>query len=681
MNIKTDFPYRVREIENLWIPLSDGSRLAARCWLPADAEARPVPALLEYLPYRKNDGTAIRDAIQHPYLAGHGYACIRVDLRGTGDSEGILYDEYLPQEQDDALEVLAWIAAQAWCNGSMGMFGLSWGGFNSLQIAARRPTALKAIITFCSTDDRYADDVHYMGGCLLAYDMLPWASTMLVYNAAPPDARFVGERWRDMWLERLEKTPPYVEAWMAHQRRDAYWKHGSVYEDYAAITIPVYAVGGWADGYTNSVPRLLAGLPGPRKGLIGPWAHNYPEAGSPAPAIGFLQESLRWWDYWLKGIDTGIMDEPMLRCWIQEGQPPRTYYAQRPGRWVADPAWPSPHIRPQAYALNAGLAATQVDGVLARAAAPTTSLTLQGSQANGLDTGSWTTYGLPGEYPADQQAQDGQSLTFTSAPVAAPVDILGLPQVKLTVAMDQPSAFVVVRLCDVAPDGASTLVSWGVLNLTHRDSHEFPTPLAPGEPFTATVQLNMIGYTLPAGHRWRVSLSPTHWPLIWPSPRPVRLTLFTGEPSQLVLPIRPPQPGDAQLTPFQPAEGAPPLPIEMVRTAKTQRTKCVDIVTGRTELQNVFDFGRVRFSDNGLEYEDITTDTYTIQEGDPLSATVRCDRLLEYQREDWRIRIETLSTMTSDAAIFHVTNQLDAYEDATRVFTKTWTFRIPRDLV
>ncbi len=681
MKLKVEFPRPIREIENTWIPLSDGTRLAARIWLPIDAEEKPVPALLEYLPYRKNDGTADRDAIRHPYLAGHGYACVRVDIRGTGDSDGILYDEYLPQEQDDALEVLGWLAAQPWCTGSIGMFGISWGGFNSLQIAARRPPELKAILTIDSTDDRYADDVHYVGGCVLAYEMLPWASIMLVYNAAPPDPRWVGERWREMWLERLEKTPPYVEAWLSHQRRDAYWKHGSVGEDFSAITIPVYAVGGWADGYPNAIPRLLAGLPGPRKGLIGPWAHSFPEEGDPGPAIGFLQESLRWWDYWLKGIDTGIMAEPMLRCWQQESRPPQTYYAERPGRCVAEPAWPPPGLKPQTYFLNAGAAGSSLDGVLEDTAAPAASLTFQGLQTTGIDTGSWCPYGLPGDFPADQQAQDGQSLTFTSTPVETPVDILGFPQVQLTVAADQPTAFLAVRLCDVAPTGASTLVSWGVLNLTHRYGHEFPTPLTPGESVNVTIQLKVVGYTLPAGHRWRVALSPTLWPMVWPSPRPVTLTLFTGESSQLILPVRPPLAEEKQLRPFEPAEFSPPLPVEKIRTGQTHRHRHTDIITGRTELKNVFDFGRIRFNDNGLEVEDITTDTYTIVEGDPLSATVRCERLLEYQRGDWRVRIETASTMTGDATTFHVTNLLDAYEGNTRVFTKTWTFSILRDFV
>ena len=232
-----------------------------------------------------------RDAMMYPYLAGHGYACVRVDMRGAGEADGILLDEYLEQEQNDALEVIAWIAAQPWCDGGVGMCGISWSGFNALQVAARRPPALKAIITMCSTDDRYADDVHYTGGCI-GYDALPWASIMFNINAAPPDPRFVGERWRELWLARMAQTPPYIDAWLAHQTRDAYWRHGSVCENYAEITCPVYAIGGWVDGYTNAIPRLLAGLPGPRKGLIGPWSHTFPNHAEPGPAIGFLQEVL-----------------------------------------------------------------------------------------------------------------------------------------------------------------------------------------------------------------------------------------------------------------------------------------------------------------------------------------------------------------------------------------------------
>lgn len=272
MQVVDTFPRPVRVVENVWIPLSDGCQLAARVWLPQDAESRPVPGILEFIPYRKRDSTRLRDEPIHHYIAGHGYAALRVDVRGSGDSDGLMADEYQQREQDDALEVIAWIAARPWCDGNVGMTGISWGGFNSLQVAARRPAALKAIITLCSSDDRYADDAHYMGGCLIN-ENLTWGAVLLCSNALPPDPEIVGERWQAMWRDRLENAVLFPELWLQHPVRDEYWKHGSVCEDYGAIQCAVYAIGGWADAYRNAVPRLLEGLHAPRKGLIGPWCH------------------------------------------------------------------------------------------------------------------------------------------------------------------------------------------------------------------------------------------------------------------------------------------------------------------------------------------------------------------------------------------------------------------------
>jgi len=673
--IKSKFPCAIREIENTWIPLADGARLAARIWLPEGAELEPVPALLEYIPYRKNDGTAIRDAIRHPYLAGHGYACVRVDMRGSGESDGILYDEYLPQEQDDCLEVMAWIAAQPWCDGGIGMFGKSWGGFNALQVAARRPPQLKALITIGFTDDRYHDDVHYMGGCLLASQMLPWATVMLGHNAQPPDPRWVGERWRDMWLERMDKSPPFVEAWVAHQRRDAFWKHGSVREDHSAIQVPVYAVGGWGDGYNNSIPRLLEGLSVPRKGLIGAWSHNYPDEGVPGPAMGFTQESLRWWDHWLKARDTGVMDEPMLRAFILESEPPSTAYTQRKGHWVADPSWPSPHVGEQLLYLNSDGAANTMAPTPASPAA----LDFVGLLQHGFDSGEWASFGSSGEFPPDQRTADGECLAFASAPVAAPVAILGNPEVDLELEVDKPQALVAVRLCDVAPDGASTLVSWGLLNLAHRDSHEDPAPLEPGRRYRVTVQLRMMGYQLAAGHRWRIGISPTFARHAWPSPGTVRLRVHAGEGSRLRLPVRTPQPADRRLPALPPVEHSPPLALDWVRAPRREHTVAHDRVGGWTTLTQTSDEGRVRFLAHGLEMDHRSTEVFSVREGDPLSAMQQIRAVTEFQRDEWRTRVETESVMTADATHFHLANHMDAYEGEVRVFSKTWTQAIARD--
>ena len=333
----------VAETPDMGITLADGCRLSARVWMPEDAETDPVPAILEFLPYRKRDGTAARDALTHPWMAARGYACIRVDMRGNGDSDGLMEDEYSPQELSDAVEVIHWLAAQPWCRGTVGMMGISWGGFNALQVAALQPEPLKAIITLCSTVDRYADDIHYKGGCLLN-ENLGWGATMWAYSSRPPDPALRAD-WRDLWLRRLEAEPFLPALWLRHQRRDAYWRHGSVCEDFGAITAATLAVGGWGDSYKNAVPALVGNLSAPVKGIVGPWVHKYPHFAVPEPRIGFLQEAQRWWDRWLKGISNGAEDDPAYRQYLMDGVRPATWYADRPGRWLAGDGAPAPSRR------------------------------------------------------------------------------------------------------------------------------------------------------------------------------------------------------------------------------------------------------------------------------------------------------------------------------------------------
>ncbi len=541
--VVSEFPRAFHEVEVVFIPLSDGTNLSARYWIPDDADDHPVPAILEYIPYCTRDGTAARDEAMHPYFAGHGYAAIRVDMRGSGESDGIMQDEYLRQEQNDALEVIAWIAAQPWCDGNVGMMGKSWGGFNSLQVAAQRPPALKCIISVYSTDDRYADDVHYMGGCLINNNP-SWAFVMFGNNARPPDPALVGERWRELWMARLEANRPWLIDWLTHQTRDAYWKHGSVCENYAEIDIPVYAIGGWADGYSNPVPRMVAGLNSPTKALIGPWGHQYMHQAMPGPMMGYMTEALRWWDYWLKGEDTGVMDEPRYRVWMQDSIEPRRHYDYRPGRWVAEDSWPSATISPCEYALNKqGLAQT---------ATTPERLSVKSPVDTGICSPAWLNHGEvePSE-PGDQRADDMRSLCFDGEPLSEALEIFGAPEVTLELDVDQPQAIVAVRLCDISPDGASTRVSYGLLNLSHRDSHESPEPLVPGQRYRVTVLLNDIAHRFAQGHRVRVAVATSQWPIAWPSPAMVTLGLHTGI-STLRLPERARQASDELLSDLPP---------------------------------------------------------------------------------------------------------------------------------
>jgi uncharacterized protein len=669
--IVRDYPRSVRVIENLWVPLSDGTRLAAKIWLPDDAEERPVPAVFEFLPYRKRDGTAVRDELLYPYLAGHGYAGVRVDLRGHGDSDGVPDDEYSAQEQADGVEAIAWIAEQPWCTGSVGMHGISWGGFNALQIAALRPPALKAIITLCSTDDRYADDVHYKGGLPLGLDMLHWGTYMLLANAEPPDPAIVGEdRWRDLWVSRIDASEPLGEIWLSHQRRDDYWKHGSVIEDHAAIECAVYAVGGWQDGYTNAVPRLLAGLSSPRKGLIGPWGHTWPQSGSPAPAIGFLQESVRWWDHWLKGEDTGIADEPMLRAWVQDSVRPSPTHAERPGRWVTADGWPPEGTVETFHLGRYGLTADAGERV---------DRSIRGRQTCGLDSGAWCGEGETSDDPDDQRADDGMSLTFDSAPLAADMHILGFPRAVLELSSDRPVALVCVRLCEVFPDGASKLVTRQILNLCHQDSHEHPEPLEPGRTYSVTIELDSIGHVVAAGNLLRLAVSPTYWPWAWPSPEPVTLTVATGAGSRIELPVIPAGAGD-DAPPFEPPVLAEPLPIERLAAGETARRIVRDVQTGRTDLHFLWDSGGHIVYPHGMRELAENEAVYSIVEGDPLSAEVRCFQAIEYQRDEHHVRVEARGRMTCDGESFLLEHTLLATERGETVRERRWAKRIPRDL-
>jgi uncharacterized protein len=667
-----DLPTKVQRLKDVWIPLSDGTRLSATVWLPEDAALSPVPTILEYLPYRKSDATAIDDSVRHPYFAAHGYASVRVDIRGTGDSEGILLDEYHPKEQEDALEVLRWLAGQPWCSGAVGMMGISWGGFNSLQIAARRPPELKAIISACSTDDRYADDVHYIGGTVLSYYMLLWASVMLAYSARPPDPLVVGDRWRDLWRQRLEHNSFLIEPWLSHQRRDDYWKQGSVCEDYSSITCPVYLVGGWSDGYTNAIFRLLEGLSCPRKALIGPWEHVWPEEGVPGPAIGFLQEALRWWDRWLKGIDTGIMNEPTLRCWMQDAVPPKPSYEERPGRWIAEPSWPSASISTDVLQLGPG---TLQPGQAAPAV-----LFHSSPQTVGLGAGSWLPYGNPAHLPIDQRGDDAGSLCFDTAPFDRPVELLGMPEALLVVESSQPRAFLAVRLCDLAPDGTSALITRGILNLCHRDSHEHPTLLEPHRPYRVRLPLKAIAYSLPPGHRLRLAISTSYWPWVWPSPEPVTIGVQVGNSSALRLPVRPARPEDDHLIPFEPPETATPLHFEWLRPRSPELTIVHDVASGRVDYRERRSLWGGRKLPDGLEYLDDDPLCYTIVEDDPLSAAVRCNRTIDIGRGTWRTRVEVATTMSATRESFLITGHLTALEGDEGFYARSYSLSIPRDL-
>jgi len=662
----------VRTIEHTEIPMPDGVHLAARIWMPERAEETPVPAILEYIPYRKRDFTRARDETMHPYFAAHGYAAVRVDLRGSGDSEGMLTDEYLQQELDDGVALIDWIASQPWCDGNVGMMGISWGGFNALQIAAMQPPALKAIVTASSTDDRYADDVHYMGGCLLG-DNLSWASVMFAFNSLPPDPENVGEQWRDMWFQRLEGSGLWLETWLAHQARDDYWRHGSICEDFSAIKCPVMAVSGWADGYTNSVFRLLANLDVPRQGLVGPWSHKYPHQGVPGPAIHFQNELLRWWGRWLKGEDTGIDREPMLRAWVQDSVRPSPRYRYRPGRWVAEESWPSQNVSMRTLRLEPGRL-THAD----QQEEPT-ELTVQSPLSVGFFAGKWCSYAAGPDLPHDQREEDGGALVFDTQPLEGDLELLGAPEVELDLSSNRPNAMIAVRLSDVAEDGKATRTTYGLLNLNHYEGHDKPQPLEPGNRYKVRVQLNDLGHVFPAGHSLRLSVSTSYWPLAWPPPEPTRLTLHSDG-CRLTLPVRQPRTQDEDVDFLDPQPQATTR-IEPIRKGEQRWVVHRDLHTDESTLEVIKDEGRYRIEDIDLEVTDDTREWYSYQVNDFGSPRGEVLSIRKLARKGWEVYTRTRTVLSADKEDFHLHAELDAYENGRRVYSRNWSRRIPRNFV
>lgn len=654
------------ETPNMIIPLSDGCCLAARVWMPVSAEDLPVPAILEYIPYRKRDGTLPRDETMHPYMAARGYACVRVDMRGNGDSDGLMVDEYTAQELADAGEVIAWLAAQPWCSGSVGMMGKSWGGFNSLQTAALRPPALKAVVTVCSTTDRFEDDIHFKGGCLLG-ENVGWGAVMLSYSSRPPDPNLRSD-WRELWLKRLEADQFLATVWASHQARDDYWKHGSVCEDWSAIEVPVLSVGGWADNYMNTVSHLVMNLKSPVQGIVGPWIHQYPHMAVPGPQAGFLQIALRWWDRWLKGDLNGAETDPAYRAYVLHSAPPNPSGAHRAGHWVAETVWPSTRVTQKTLALSPGSILGGAGGTLdIKVATP---------QTLGLAAGEFFPMGLNAEMAGDQAGEDALAASFDAPPLAEPMQMIGSARLSLRLSCDKSKALIVARLCDVAPDGASVRIAHGMINLCHRDSRETPSAVPVGQPIDIGLTLDQMAYRLALGHRLRLSLSTTYWPFVWPSPEAATLTLLGGS---LDLPIH--EGGTQEEWVPPPAEGGPAWKHRVKRPGRAARRVEHDLLSGLVALVVENDEGDIENLDHGLVSGGSMSERWSILPDLPLSARSEIVWTQRISRGEWSVRTEAQTQMWGDENYLHFRAQLQAWEGEALIFDRVTEHKVRRSFV
>ncbi|PLW79283.1 CocE/NonD family hydrolase [Cohaesibacter celericrescens] len=655
--------------EDQWITLKDGTRLSTRIWMPEGSEGDPVPAVLEFLPYRKRDGTSPRDESTYPVFAAAGIAGVRVDIRGSGESEGVIDGEYTPRELSDACEIIDWIANQTWSNGNVGMMGISWGGFNCLQTAALKPKALKAVISIASTVDRYNDDIHYKNGCHL-YANLSWAATMLAYQSRSPDPALVGDTWKDMWLERLEGEPYFLEEWMQHQRRDAFWQHGSICEDFDNFDTPALVIAGWADGYRNTPLKAIEGIGTKAKALIGPWIHKYPHFAFPKPRTDFLSEAITWWNRWLRDENNGAEAIPQMRAFILDGPRPTHRREQDPGFWVAKQCWETPQLDIFSVADDQTLVAGKNGGGIG-------SVYVRSPLDSGTNSGEWFALKPDAEIAGDQRIDDASALTFDSAPFTQEGLYLGRPELSLDLSCEADWENLVARIVDVHPDGTATRVSYGVLNLAHRDSNAAPTAMPIGKKTSITIMLDACGYRFGPGHRMRLSLATASWPLILPSPEASGLTIDTGS-IRLAMPAL----GEHEAITIPAPSNPDPLPVYIShKEGETRRTVERDLMTGMTHYRIYEDTGLEEHPDTSLCGQEIRTECWSINAQDPQSMRGHCEWITRYERQGWTVETRTTSTLTCTKEDWILKASVKAFESDNQIFEKTFESRVKRDFM
>jgi predicted acyl esterase len=653
--------YGVR-LEKTWIPMKDGVRLAATLYMPANPKAgERFPALLEYLPYRKDDDEAARDYGTHTYFARRGYVGARVDIRGFGRSEGAPPDrEYSAQEQQDAEEVIAWLARQPWSNGKVGMLGISWGGFNSIQMALRKPPALKAILAVAATEELFKEDVHYIDGI---FHVDEFELTMDLDQGRPGapdfslDESVIGPRM---------DSPPWSLNYMKHQRDGAFWR--APLRPIETLEVPAFLIGGLQDGYRDSIPRMLEKVKAPLKAWIGPWNHGFPNGSDYGPMYEWRDQAVRWFDYWLKGRDTGVLEDPRVVVYQQHWHPPESQSQDIPGEWRAE-TWPPAGLTPTTLYL-------QPDHRLSAEQASSGRDQLRYTASTGVEAGFWW-----GELLTDQRPVDAFSLTYDSEVLTEDTAILGLPRVSLRVAADARLADWFVRLSDVAPDGRVTMVTGAGINGAQHDSMAQPEDLVPGKIYPLSLDLHLASWVFPKGHRIRVAVSNALWPMNWPTPYPMTTSVMLGgdSASRIVLPRvpvhGPAAPAFAAPEPIEAPQGitgiggggaAWPGEWTVLRDEARQRST----VTWKGTTAVSYPWGRFDHSEKL---------TYDVDDAHPDVARVQGDseyiQAVKNHVLTWRGRLD----VSSDAQTFFYKYTRTLLRDGVVIRTKTWEEPIPRD--
>jgi putative CocE/NonD family hydrolase len=659
--------YKVKVLPDVRIRMRDGVELAARITRP-DVEGK-FPAIMSYNPYRRlstmkmaySEARFEHNLHASSYFAERGYVMVDYDVRGTGNSGGSSQEMYSDDERRDGYDMVEWIAAQPWCTGNVGMWGMSYGGVDTWQVAVQHPPHLKAVIVRSGTEDVYNDWTYPGGSPRSLFIFGNYAPQMVADNFAPPDPELTGEKWAEIWEEHLQHNVPWSIGFLKHQVDDKYWALRSVWPDYDRIKCPVFVIEGWADWYQTAELRAFSRLKVPKRAWIGPWAHYWPENAFPGPRIDGRREYLKWFDHWLKGINNGVMDEPPVTLFIRQYQAPAPMYMEDKGFWRSEREWPPARSNATAMYLASGGRLTRETGERSEEARDSFSY----YPAVGVMSGILARGNVaPWAMPLDQRLDEAYSLTYTTPPLEADMEVTGDPSAELFVSSSADVTYFEVKLCDVAPDGVSKMVSDGGLNATRRLSRSKPEPLKPGEVYELKINLKSMAYVFPAGHRIRVDVASSDFQNVWPASKQAVNTIYrTGKfPSRVILPILPPQNPKLPLPDLQPSPNPQPEPDAV---AKPQYTVTYDLVNETTTLTTANPAGRT---------------SYTISSKNPGEAVMKATRELVVSKPDSEIKVEAQCVTSSDTKVFRHLVEVEVLVDGKRHFQKSWSVVAPRDL-
>jgi len=666
----SDYEYEIRDD---WITLPDGVRLSVTYYQPVAQKSDELfPVLLEMLPYRKDDLSKPSAHPSYDFFARKGLALAKVDIRGTGSSEGQLPTrEYSPQEIDDGVAVIAALAELPWSNGNVGMWGISWGGFNSIQVALRNPPQLKAILVAHASDDLFANDVHYTDGIFGLDEYILSINHLTGFMRSPEyvvDEAYFSNRFdREPWIFNYVRNSEYGD----------FWSSGSLKGQYENLNIPTYLIGGLLDGYRDTLPHVLENSTTPTRAILGPWPHAWPHSVAPGPDWEWREDASQWWSHWLVDSEESKQQEfesNSFRVFLRSGENSLEGSEELGGQWL-ESAWPLPGSQIEVASFYPSTnSAMQAD----IPAGETAIISLTNNPGAGIELGEWW-----GELTPAMNTVDSDAMVFDSEPVAEAIRLIGEPSVFLDAASDATDGNWIVRLEDVSPEGVVTKITGGAINGQLRDSISNGAKLSPNQFYQMHIPLRMTTWTFQPGHRVRLALSNSAFPMFWPSALLGASSLRTNtQATRLELPLLN---ASAELTELDLPTAGPSqyLPAQVVSMSS---------VPGHPSSSEVTD----NPADDFVSYKRQSGVTYALQDHSLAStrftqlttnkknpADTKYEAWAEYNlREvdsaDSFTRLRTEIELTSDTTYFHVEVTRILTNEEGEIRRKNWQESIPR---